>query len=186
MPVKQLKIWIALGGGSKVVFPAPPESRTCRVTTPEASSASRAHLLIKPRGYHVSSGTLAVASALTRLAITRWEPTCRGLGAHLHRSWLSSTFSQPLELGALRRRFVRMACGDVRMYNVVFVLGGPGAGKGTQCQRIEEVISRCTYVFSVRFHFILVSHIYLLVEYDIHLRLLCEIIWYDMVRFALI
>lgn len=24
------------------------------------------------------------------------------------------------------------------MYNVVFVLGGPGAGKGTQCQKIEE------------------------------------------------
>ena len=38
------------------------------------------------------------------------------------------------------RRFARMACGDVQMYNVVFVLGGPGAGKGTQCHKIEEVI----------------------------------------------
>lgn len=30
--------------------------------------------------------------------------------------------------------------GDSRPeYNVVFVLGGPGAGKGTQCERIQEV-----------------------------------------------
>lgn len=28
--------------------------------------------------------------------------------------------------------------GDPLMYNVVFVLGGPGAGKGTQCEKIEE------------------------------------------------
>lgn len=28
-------------------------------------------------------------------------------------------------------------------FNVVFVLGGPGAGKGTQCQKIVEVVSIC-------------------------------------------
>ena len=36
------------------------------------------------------------------------------------------------------RRVFSMA-GDGQKYNVVFVLGGPGAGKGTQCQKIEEV-----------------------------------------------
>lgn len=29
--------------------------------------------------------------------------------------------------------------GDCNKYNVVFVLGGPGAGKGTQCERIQSV-----------------------------------------------
>lgn len=28
-------------------------------------------------------------------------------------------------------------------YNVVFVLGGPGAGKGTQCESIVKVILIC-------------------------------------------
>ncbi|GFS19298.1 UMP-CMP kinase, partial [Elysia marginata] len=27
---------------------------------------------------------------------------------------------------------------DKNQYNVVFVLGGPGAGKGTQCEKIQE------------------------------------------------
>lgn len=31
-----------------------------------------------------------------------------------------------------------MAGDSAQMYNVVFVLGGPGAGKGTQCTKIEE------------------------------------------------
>jgi hypothetical protein len=35
-------------------------------------------------------------------------------------------------------RHIRMS-GDKSKYNVVFVLGGPGAGKGTQCVRIDEV-----------------------------------------------
>ena len=29
-------------------------------------------------------------------------------------------------------------------YNVLFVLGGPGAGKGTQCEKIVEV--RCSFL----------------------------------------
>lgn len=33
-------------------------------------------------------------------------------------------------------RTSRMAHGDASRYNVVFVLGGPGAGKGTQCSNI--------------------------------------------------
>ena len=32
--------------------------------------------------------------------------------------------------------------GTARLPSVVFVLGGPGAGKGTQCMRIVQVLHR--------------------------------------------
>ena len=138
MPIKQLKIWMVLGSRTKVVISTSPESRTCRAT-PTSRGESGLVGLIFWLGYHVSSGTLAVALTLTRSAIASWGPTFQKIGAHLHRSWLSGSFSRLVELG-VGRRFARMACGDVQMYNVVFVLGGPGAGKGTQCHKIEEVI----------------------------------------------
>ncbi len=36
-------------------------------------------------------------------------------------------------------RKVVIAAGIMAKFNVVFVLGGPGAGKGTQCQNIVQV-----------------------------------------------
>lgn len=33
-----------------------------------------------------------------------------------------------------------------KLPNVVFVLGGPGAGKGTQCTKIVEVFNTCSYL----------------------------------------
>ena len=98
----------------------------------------------------VTTSAVAASSALTRLAIAKWGPAWQQFGGHLNRSSLSSRAPLlPLELGLWRRCFARMAgSGDVQKYNVVFVLGGPGAGKGTQCQMIEEVIRRlllCQY-----------------------------------------
>ena len=49
--------------------------------------------------------------------------------------------------GYQQARKIVIAAGTSKMskYNVVFVLGGPGAGKGTQCQKIVQVRFYPTY-----------------------------------------
>ena len=42
-------------------------------------------------------------------------------------------------VNGLRRLFSSVMAPVRERFNVVFVLGGPGAGKGTQCARIVEV-----------------------------------------------
>lgn len=44
-------------------------------------------------------------------------------------------FSVSFAIGGLLRRFSKSMSKPV----VIFVLGGPGAGKGTQCEKIVEV-----------------------------------------------
>lgn len=87
----------------------------------------------------VTTSPVAVASTLIRPAIVRWGQTTRKFGVHCSLPRLKRE-GFPLLLFA-RRCFVGMAGGEPNhKYNVVFVLGGPGAGKGTQCLKIEEVI----------------------------------------------
>ena len=52
--------------------------------------------------------------------------------------------------GYQQARKIIIAAGTSSMskYNVVFVLGGPGAGKGTQCQNIVKVI--CQFMTFLR------------------------------------
>ena len=42
-------------------------------------------------------------------------------------------------LGKLQSRRCLSTLYNMAKYNVVFVLGGPGAGKGTQCEHIVKV-----------------------------------------------
>ena len=45
-------------------------------------------------------------------------------------------------VNGIRRLFSSVMAPARDKFNVVFVLGGPGAGKGTQCARIVEVGGR--------------------------------------------
>uniref|UniRef100_A0AC34QL41 UMP-CMP kinase n=3 Tax=Panagrolaimus sp. JU765 TaxID=591449 RepID=A0AC34QL41_9BILA len=44
-----------------------------------------------------------------------------------------------LGFSTIGKRFIqKMSGGDKKLYNVVFVLGPPGSGKGTQCSKIQD------------------------------------------------
>jgi len=58
----------------------------------------------------------------------------------LRPSLLRELFVKPFfkRFQVFRTAFVMSGAGDQSLFNVVFVLGGPGSGKGTQCARISE------------------------------------------------
>ena len=51
-----------------------------------------------------------------------------------------------------RRIIIAAGTSSMSKYNVVFVLGGPGAGKGTQCQNIVKVKLIYSHIDGVNFN----------------------------------
>ena len=66
------------------------------------------------------------------------SPRLTACHALLHSRMLSAA----LLVNGIRRLFSAAMAPAREKFNVVFVLGGPGAGKGTQCARIVEVSGR--------------------------------------------